>query len=65
MKCTVCIKLISLFILNFLANPVCKEVGCGKWSPPMISNPAYKGKWHAPMISNPNYMVCKKSCDYN
>lgn len=37
-----------------IANPKC-TVGCGKWSPPQISNPAYKGKWSPPMIANPAY----------
>eukprot|EP00456_Euglypha_rotunda_P016273 TRINITY_DN15366_c0_g1_i19.p1 TRINITY_DN15366_c0_g1~~TRINITY_DN15366_c0_g1_i19.p1 ORF type:complete len:380 (-),score=63.73 TRINITY_DN15366_c0_g1_i19:89-1228(-) len=36
-------------------NPICSEVGCGKWEPRTISNPAYKGKWQHPMISNPAY----------
>lgn len=36
-------------------NPECKKHGCGKWVPPMISNPEYKGKWIAPMIDNPDY----------
>jgi len=36
-------------------NPAC-TVGCGKWSPPKISNPKYKGKWSAPMVDNPNYI---------
>lgn len=35
-------------------NPDCK-VGCGKWSPPKISNPKFKGKWTPEMIDNPNY----------
>ena len=39
-----------------IPNPKCAEVsGCGKWSPPMIKNPAYKGKWSAPLIDNPKY----------
>ena len=34
----------------------CDDVsGCGPWSKPMKSNPAYKGKWTAPMIDNPAY----------
>jgi len=36
-------------------NPECK-IGCGKYDPPMISNPAYKGKWYAPKIDNPAYI---------
>lgn len=35
-------------------NPACK-VGCGKWTPPKISNPKYKGKWSPEMIENPDY----------
>lgn len=39
-----------------IANPICeKAVGCGLWSPPMVSNPKYQGKWRAPLIDNPNY----------
>lgn len=39
-----------------IENPVCKDApGCGKWSAPMITNPAYKGKWLAPLIENVNY----------
>lgn len=39
-------------------NPLCKKaLGCGKWSPPMIRNPAYKGPWSAPLIDNPKYRV--------
>jgi calnexin len=41
-------------------NPLCKTVpGCGKWTPPMVSNPAYKVPWSAPLIDNPNYQVCQ------
>ncbi|XP_055386055.1 calnexin isoform X2 [Condylostylus longicornis] len=37
-------------------NPACeKAVGCGEWSPLLITNPEYKGKWRPPMIENPNY----------
>eukprot|EP00929_Paragymnodinium_shiwhaense_P002365 TRINITY_DN102594_c0_g1_i1.p1 TRINITY_DN102594_c0_g1~~TRINITY_DN102594_c0_g1_i1.p1 ORF type:complete len:548 (+),score=173.11 TRINITY_DN102594_c0_g1_i1:80-1645(+) len=36
-------------------NPEC-TVGCGKYAPPTISNPAYKGKWYAPKIENPAYI---------
>jgi calnexin len=40
-------------------NPLCTKVpGCGKWTPPVILNPAYKGPWSAPLIDNPNYRVC-------
>jgi hypothetical protein len=39
-------------------NPVCKEApGCGPWTAPMVSNPAYKGPWRAPLVDNPNYRV--------
>ena len=37
-----------------MVNPKCK-VGCGKWIPPLIKNPAYKGKWQPPLIDNPAY----------
>lgn len=40
-------------------NPACDStqggIGCGKWTPPTINNPAYKGKWVAPKIANPDY----------
>lgn len=42
-------------MLLLLANPVCEEIGCGEWKPPLIANPDYKGKWSAPMIDNPLY----------
>ena len=35
-------------------NPAC-TVGCGKWTLPMIPNPAYKGVWKPPKIPNPKY----------
>ncbi len=39
-------------------NPLCKNaLGCGKWPPPIIPNPAYKGPWSPPLIDNPNYRV--------
>jgi calnexin len=39
-------------------NPLCQTApGCGKWTPSMIPNPAYKGSWSAPLIDNPNYRV--------
>ena len=39
-------------------NPLCKTaLGCGKWTPPMIPNPAYKGLWSPPLIENPKYRV--------
>jgi len=38
-----------------IKNPLCENVGCGPWSPPMIPNPEYKGKWRAPLLDNPNY----------
>ena len=38
-----------------IRNPICVEVGCGKWAPKQIKNPAYKGKWIHPMIPNPDY----------
>ncbi len=38
-----------------IRNPLCAQVGCGKWEPRMIKNPAYRGKWHAPKIPNPAY----------
>ncbi|KAF9432523.1 hypothetical protein BGZ76_010665 [Entomortierella beljakovae] len=37
------------------ANPKCQDNGCGPWTKPLISNPAYKGKWTAPLIDNPEY----------
>lgn len=41
-----------------IENPRCKNApGCGKWTPPMIPNPAYKGSWSPPLIDNPNYRV--------
>lgn len=41
-----------------IPNPACKDaIGCGKWTPPLVSNPAHKGKWKPPMIANPNYQV--------
>lgn len=41
-----------------IQNPLCeKGPGCGKWSPPIIPNPAYKGPWSAPLIDNPKYRV--------
>jgi calnexin len=39
-----------------IPNPICNDVGCGEWTPPLIKNPAYKGKWNPPMIDNQNYM---------
>lgn len=36
-------------------NPLCEDVGCGKWENPTIPNPDYKGKWKAPLIDNPAY----------
>jgi len=36
-------------------NPVCKQIGCGPWSPRMIRNKNYKGKWKAPQIPNPEF----------
>ncbi|KAI6654694.1 Calnexin-like isoform X2 [Oopsacas minuta] len=39
----------------YISNPLCEEVGCGKWEPAMIHNPNYKGMWVAPMIDNPDY----------
>lgn len=38
-----------------ISNPKCAAIGCGKWTPPMKANPAYKGKWTPPMIDNPDY----------
>lgn len=38
----------------YVDNPAC-IVGCGKWKPPMISNPKYVGKWEPPLIDNPDY----------
>jgi hypothetical protein len=38
-----------------VANPKCKEVGCGEWQRPTKTNPAYKGKWSAPYVDNPAY----------
>jgi hypothetical protein len=39
-----------------IENPVCVEVGCGPWSPPMLQNPEYKGPWIPPQIENPDYI---------
>ncbi|KAF9941492.1 hypothetical protein BGZ65_002861 [Modicella reniformis] len=36
-------------------NPKCQNNGCGEWTRPYISNPAYKGKWSTPLIDNPDY----------
>ncbi|KAF9365748.1 hypothetical protein BGX34_008481 [Mortierella sp. NVP85] len=36
-------------------NPKCQNNGCGKWTRPLIANPAYKGKWSPPLIDNPAY----------
>lgn len=38
-----------------IPNPKCQNNGCGKWTRPYISNPAYKGKWTPPLIDNPDY----------
>ncbi|KAF9408628.1 hypothetical protein BGZ94_002245 [Podila epigama] len=43
------------WIAPSIPNPKCENNGCGKWTRPMISNPAYKGKWSAPLIDNPAY----------
>ena len=46
---------IRLFVFNSTENPLCEDVGCGKWEKPTIPNPDYKGKWKRPMVDNPNY----------
>ncbi|KAF9352742.1 hypothetical protein BGX34_012002 [Mortierella sp. NVP85] len=38
-----------------IPNPKCQDNGCGPWTRPFISNPAYKGKWSPPLIDNPAY----------
>ena len=45
-------------ISSATANPVCEDIGCGEWTPPMIANPNYKGKWRPPTVPNPDYQVC-------
>ncbi|KAG0354590.1 Calreticulin family-domain-containing protein [Gamsiella multidivaricata] len=43
------------WIAPSIPNPKCQDNGCGKWTRPYISNPAYKGKWTPPLIDNPDY----------
>ncbi|KAG0039901.1 hypothetical protein BGZ83_002690, partial [Gryganskiella cystojenkinii] len=43
------------WIAATIPNPKCENNGCGPWTKPYISNPAYKGKWSAPFIDNPAY----------
>ncbi|KAF9580853.1 hypothetical protein BGW38_002335 [Lunasporangiospora selenospora] len=43
------------WIPTSVPNPKCENNGCGKWTRPFKSNPAYKGKWTAPLIDNPDY----------
>lgn len=44
------------FVAQLIPNPACEGIeGCGKWTPPLISNPHYRGVWSAPMIVNPDY----------
>ena len=40
-----------------IRNPVCNidDGGCGKWSPPMIHNKAWRGPWRPRRIANPAY----------
>ncbi|QPG72776.1 hypothetical protein FOA43_000077 [Brettanomyces nanus] len=38
-----------------IANPECKDHGCGVWNIPKVKNPNFKGKWFPPMVKNPAY----------
>ncbi|CAD5215308.1 unnamed protein product [Bursaphelenchus okinawaensis] len=41
---------------KLISNPKCQGIsGCGKWTRPVIPNPAYKGPWSPPRISNPDF----------